>query len=123
MGFTGLRTIAEALAIPFDPDPRPDAPITLGYDEYLRGVHRLGDIEFPLERTAEEAWPHFKGWRVNYESVALDIADRVLATPGPWAGTRTALGDETIPTKRPVDRTPDEPEGTKYTQPGTYETS
>jgi hypothetical protein len=122
MGFTGLRTIAEALSIPFDPDPRPDAPIALTYDEYLRGVKRLTEIGFPMERTPEEAWPHFKGWRVNYEQPALSIGDRIVATPGPWAGTRVALGDAVIPTKRPVDRTPDEPEGTAYTQPGTYET-
>ena len=41
MGFTGLRTIADALGIRYDADPRPDAPITLGYDDYLRGVKRL----------------------------------------------------------------------------------
>jgi hypothetical protein len=121
MGFTSLRTIADALGIRYDPDPRPDAPITLSHDEYMRGVQRLRDIEFPLERTPEDAWPHFRGWRVNYEQVALAIGDRVVATPGPWAGRRVALGDAVIPTKRPVDRTPDEPEGTKYTKPGSYE--
>jgi hypothetical protein len=123
MGFTGLRTIADALGIRYDEDPRPDAPISLTHDDYLRGVKRLGDIEFPMERNPEEAWPHFRGWRVNYEQVALDIGDRIVATPGPWAGKRVALGDEMIPTKRPVDRTPDEPEGTKYTKPGSYEDS
>jgi hypothetical protein len=121
MGFTSLRTIADALGLRYDADPRPDDPITLGYGEYLRGVQRLRDIEFPLERSPEDAWPHFKGWRVNYEQVALAIGDRIVATPGPWAGTRVALGSATIPTKRPVDRTPDEPEGTKYTKPGSYE--
>lgn len=121
MGFTSLRTIADALGIRYDPDPRPDAELSLGYDEYIRGVQRLHDIGFPVERTAEAAWPHFRGWRVNYEQVALAIGDRIVATPGPWAGKRVALGDEVIPTKRPVDRTPDEPEGTEYTKPGSYE--
>jgi hypothetical protein len=121
MGFMSLRTIADALGIRYDDDPHPDAEITLTYDEYMRGVKRLGEIGFPLERSPEEAWPHFRGWRVNYEHVALEIGDRIVATPGPWAGRRVALGDETIPTKRPVDRTPDEPEGTRYTRPGTYE--
>jgi hypothetical protein len=117
----GLVAVADALGIRYDPDPRPDAELSLSHDEYIRGVRRLHDIGFPVERTAEEAWPHFRGWRVNYEQVALAIGDRIVATPGPWAGKRVALGDEVIPTKRPVDRTPDEPEGTKYTKPGSYE--
>lgn len=123
MGFTSLRTIGDALSVRYDDDPRPDAPISLDHEEYMHGVRRLHEIEFPIERTAEEAWPHFKGWRVNYEHVALEIGDRIVATPGPWAGRRVALGDEVIPTKRPVDRTPDEPEGTRFTQPGSYDES
>jgi len=123
MGFTGLRTIADVISIDYDADPRPDAPIQLTYEEYVRGVKRLGEIGFPMERTAEEAWPDFRGWRVNYEHIALEIAERINAIPGPWAGERKALGIRTIPTKRPVDRTPDEPEGTDYTRPGTYEES
>jgi hypothetical protein len=123
MGFTGLRTLADVIYISYDEDPRPDAEIRLSYEDYMRGVERLRQINFPMERTPEEAWADFRGWRVNYESVALDIADRVVATPGPWAGARRALHLGTIPTKRPVDRTPREPEGTDFTRPGTYEES
>jgi hypothetical protein len=80
----------------------------------------LVDIGFPMERNLEEAWPHFQGWRVNYEDVAMRLADRVVATPGPWMDVDW-MGDLQIPTKRPVDRTPDEPDGTEYTKPGSYE--
>lgn len=122
MGFTTLRTLADVIVVPYDPDPHPDGPIRLTYEEYVRGAQRLVDIDFPLERTLEEAWPHFRGWRVNYESVALDLADRVSAVPGPWAGTRTVFGDTVLETRRPIDRSPDEPEGSPLTLPGTYET-
>ncbi len=121
MGFTCLRTIADTFYIRYDPDPRPDDPLVVTYDDYLRGVKHLEEIGFPLERTAEEAWSDFRGWRVNYEPTALALAERIVATPGPWMGGR--VGGITIPTKRPVDRTPDEPEGTEYTRPGTYEGS
>lgn len=121
MGFTTLRTLAVTIGLPFDPDPRPDAPIALSYEEYMSGVRRLADIGFPMERTPEEAWPHFRGWRVNYEEVALGLADRIVATPGPWSATPSSLRGSAIPTARPVDRTPDEPEGTDFTRPGTYD--
>ena len=120
MGFTCLRILADTFSIRYDPDPRPDAELVITYEDYLRGVKRLQEIDFPLERTAEEAWPDFRGWRVNYEATALGLAELIIATPGPWMGGRVA--GLTIPTKRPVDRTPDEPEGTAYTRPGTYET-
>jgi hypothetical protein len=85
----------------------------------MRGVHRLQEIGFPMERTPEEAWADFRGWRVNYETIVLELADLIAAIPGPWAGTRKVLAAGTIPTKRPVDRTPKEPEGTDFTRPGT----
>lgn len=117
MGFTSLRTLADTLSIDFDPDPRPDEPVALTYEEYVEGCERLAEIGFPLERSPEEAWPDFVGWRVNYEAVAIALADRIVATPGPWTGRRSVLGELTIPTHRPVDRTPAEPEGTRYTKP------
>jgi hypothetical protein len=121
MGFTCLRTLADTFYIPYDPDPRPDAPLVISYEDFLHGVTHLQEIGFPVERTAEEAWADFRGWRVNYESTALALAELVVATPGPWMGGR--VEGLTIPTKRPVDRTPDEPEGTEYTRPWTHETS
>lgn len=117
MGFTSLRTLADTLSISYDPDPRPDAPIRLTYEEYAHGVRHLVDLGFPNERTAEEAWSDFRGWRVNYEEVALRLPDEIVATPGQWFGGRRSLRDVVIPTKRPVDRTPEQPEGTEFTRP------
>ena len=116
MGFTGLRNLADALSVPFDRDPRPDAPLHLTYEEFEQGVQRLVQIGFPIERAAEEAWADFRGWRVNYEEVALALAERIVAIPGPWAGKRRLLGDTVIPTRRPLDRTPKQPEGTDVTR-------
>ena len=70
MGFTCLRDIARSLGVAYDPDPLPEDPIELTFEEVLGGVHRLEAVGFTLERSPEEAWPHFKGWRVNYEAVA-----------------------------------------------------
>jgi len=111
MGFVALRDIAAVLKIPFDPDPRPDAPIQLAYEDYLDGVRRLEETGFELERTAEEAWPHFRGWRVNYESIGYAPGHYTSAAPGPWSGPRRR--DVEIEPLRPRDRTPDDPEGAR----------
>ena len=109
MGFLALRDIASALKIPYDADPFPDDPIELTYEEFLGGVHRLEQVDFPIERSPEEAWPHFKGWRVNYESVAYSLANLVVAPPGPWSGPRHHLPGLAIVPTRPANRRPDDP--------------
>jgi hypothetical protein len=108
MGFTCLRNIAEVLQIPYDPDPFPDDPIQLTYEEFLGGVARVRELGFPMERTAEEAWPHFRGWRVNYESIAYALADAVVAPPGPWSGPRSHLPGMAIVPQRPANRRPED---------------
>ncbi|MGH9017080.1 MAG: hypothetical protein ACRDY1_04955 [Acidimicrobiales bacterium] len=114
MGFTALRDVARAIRLPYDADPRPDAGLELPFPEFEAAVERLVRAGVPLERTAEEAWPHFKGWRVNYESIAYTLTNIVFAPPAAWTGTRRypeeATGSPLFP-KRPVDRRPDKPEG------------
>jgi hypothetical protein len=112
MGFTALRDVAQTLRLPHNPDPRPDDPVELTYEMFLTGVQRLRDVGFPIERSPEEAWPHFRGWRVNYEDLASRLADLVDAPPAPWSGTRTHF-PEVIEPIRPVDRRPDDPEGVR----------
>jgi hypothetical protein len=113
MGFTSLRAIAPLWGIEADLDPMPDAPIALAYDDYVAGVSRLEQAGFPTERSAEEAWPHFKGWRVNYEATAYRLAEYISAVPGPWSGPRRRTRN--IEPRRPVDRTPEDPEGARKT--------
>ncbi|MDP9068407.1 MAG: hypothetical protein M3N53_08710 [Actinomycetota bacterium] len=108
MGFTCLRNIADVLRIPYDPDPFPDDPTELTYEQFVGGVNRLREIGFPMERTPEEAWPHFQGWRINYEHIAYTLADAVVAPPGPWSGPRSHLPGLTIVPQRPPNRSPDD---------------
>jgi hypothetical protein len=111
MGFTCLRQLGRTLHLPVDEDPRPDAPIQLTWDDFLIGWHRVEEMGFPLERSAEEAWPHFRGWRVNYETAAYLLARAVDAVPGRWSGPRR-YRDEQLTPRRFRNRTPEDPEGT-----------
>jgi hypothetical protein len=113
-GFLGLRALAGIYRVELPTDPRPDAPIALTYEEFQRGLDRLQAVGFPMERSREEAWRHFRGWRVNYEAAAYLLADRLLAVPAPWSGERGSLhprGDQRLEPVRPRHRSPDDPEG------------
>jgi hypothetical protein len=103
MGFTALRQIGVALGMPVDFDPDPDRPLELTYDEFREGVARLEAVGFPIERTPEDAWPHFRGWRVNYESLAYQLAEATDAVPALWSGPRRWT-HEPMPPQRPPTR-------------------
>jgi hypothetical protein len=119
MGYTALQRIADGVGWQFDHDPMPDAPLQLTAEEFTAAVSLLHDVGFTTERTAEEAWPHFRGWRVNYESLGYRWADRVLAPPAPWSGTRTGLREQNVRPQRPAHRSPDKPEGYERPEFGT----
>ncbi|HEY2960316.1 MAG TPA: hypothetical protein VGM21_19240 [Actinomycetota bacterium] len=112
-GFTGLRALAGVYRAQVPADPRPDDPIRLTFEEFSDGVDRLEAVGFPIERSKEEAWPHFRGWRVNYEAAAYLLADRLVAVPAPWSGERHSLlaSDRLLRPVRPRHRSPDDPEG------------
>lgn len=88
MGFVCMRDIATTQRIAYDHDPLPDDDIALTYDEFLVAIERLERYGYPMERTPEEAWPHFRGWRINYEAIAYELADKIDAVPAPWTGVR-----------------------------------
>lgn len=104
-GFVCLRDIADMRGIPYDRDPRPDDPIELSYDDFLKGVERMREQDYLMERTPEEAWPDFRGWRVNYESIAYRLARDIDAVPAPWSGPRRTPVVISAPLT-PIDRRP-----------------
>lgn len=106
MGFTLTSRVATTLGWQVDPDPDPEGPIQLTFEEFAQAVTQLEDCGFPVERTAEEAWPDFRGWRVNYESVAYRLADRLTAPPAPWSGARRHLRTGVVEPRRPPQRRP-----------------
>jgi hypothetical protein len=106
MGFTLLQRLAITLGWAVDPDPDPEGPIQLGFDEFAQAVTMLEGSGFPVERSAEEAWSDFRGWRVNYEEIAYRLADRLTAPPAPWSGSRRHLRTGVVAPRRPPQRRP-----------------
>ncbi len=92
MGAECLRELAAAFRLPYETDPDPDAsPLSLGFEEFLTGYNTVKQAGLETEREPEEAWRHFRGWRVNYEQAAYAIADWIVAVPAPWSGPRRDL--------------------------------
>ncbi len=100
-GFTCLTTIARARGFSVPDEADPNDGITLTYEEFVEAIDRLASVDFPLERSNEEAWRDFVGWRVNYEAAAYAIARAVDAPPALWSGPRRHP-IPTIPPLRPA---------------------
>ena len=105
MGFTALRQIGVGLGMSSETEADPDAEIQLRFEDFAAAVEMLRLVDFPIERDAAEAWPHFRGWRVNYEGLAYSLARHTDAVPAPWSGPRRWPA-ETIPVRRPANRAP-----------------
>jgi hypothetical protein len=105
MGYLALRDIAAIESVPNRTDVSPDDAIELSFEEFERAVDMLQGIGMTIERTAEQAWPHFRGWRVNYEEAAYALAKHIDAVPAPWSGPRRHT-ERPIAPVRPVNRTP-----------------
>lgn len=106
-GFTCLREIGDVEGIPYDLDPDPDSEIQLTYSEFSQGLDLLRYSGYPMEREHEPevAWAHFRGWRVNYESLAYTLAYRIDAVAAPWSGPRRTQRQTPAP-RSPIDRQP-----------------
>ena len=106
MGFTLTNRVAASQGWKVNSDPKPDDPIRLRFEEFQSAVTMLEKSNFPLERSAMEAWPDFHGWRVNYEDAAYHLADLLTVPPAPWSGTRRHLKSATEEPHRPPHRRP-----------------
>ena len=88
------------------PDERPDeadpdAPVSVSFEEFQAATAMLRDLGYPIERTDGDAWPHFRGWRANYDAAALMLACHLDAPPALWTGTRRWPSNP-IPPHRPA---------------------
>jgi hypothetical protein len=117
MGFTLLNRIATTLGWEVDLDPDPEGPIDLTFAEFERAVGMLVNVGFAIERSAEDAWIDFRGWRVNYETVAYRLADRLTVPPAPWSGQRSHMRSGPVEPRRPPQRRPGGGEPFDYERP------
>ena len=92
-GFLALRRIADAFSIPYDPDPAPDGPISVDRQEWEEVIDEMQAAGVPVLADRDKAWSDWRGWRVNYDTVLLQLARRVEAPPAPWVSDRSPIAD------------------------------
>jgi hypothetical protein len=87
-GFLCLRRIADFYGITYDPDPRPDDPISVTRREFDLLCIELRAADIPLKEDRDQAWRDFQGWRVNYDTVLLELCALVVAPYAKWSSDR-----------------------------------
>jgi hypothetical protein len=87
-GFLCLRRIADFYAIPYDPDPAVEDPISITREEFDGLCAKLADAGVPMTDDLDQAWRDFAGWRVNYDAVLIGLAALVDAPYAMWSSDR-----------------------------------
>jgi hypothetical protein len=90
-GYLCLRRIAEFFDIAYDPDPSPTDPIAIERVEFDEALAALESVGTPLVADRDQAWADFRGWRVNYDAVLLQLAHLTMAPVARWTSDRLAL--------------------------------
>lgn len=100
MGFETLAGMAKAmkLQVPDLADISVDPmPISVPFDDFARAAESLRAVGYPVTETDEDAWPHFVGWRQNYDRTALALCRELDAPPALWTGPRRWPSQPTPP--------------------------
>jgi hypothetical protein len=91
MGFEAMNQISRSLKLPL-PDPvlidSGEAEVSITFEEFAESADALRAVGYPVTETNEDAWPHFRGWRVNYDAAALALCRKLDAPPAMWTGPR-----------------------------------
>lgn len=108
VGYVTARKLARRLGVAVPDDPRPEDPVAIRRADFDEALDRLMDAGWTFERDLDEAWRHFRGWRVNYEAAIHGMACFLDLPPAPWSGTRRPGWPADVPPKRPPHRVPAE---------------
>ena len=110
VGYLAMRKLASGVGIAVTEDPHPDDPLVLTRQEFDDAVEHMREAGWQFERSADEAWPHFHGWRVNYEAAAYALARFLDLPPAIWSGNRPRHRPPPQVPARPPHREPSDPD-------------
>jgi hypothetical protein len=88
-GYLCLRRIADHFQVEYDPNPTWENPIHISREEFEKACDDLQMNGVALNQDRDKGWRDFAGWRVNYDTVLVALADITAAPPSPWTGERS----------------------------------
>ena len=89
-GNVALRHIARMFRVSYNADPHfPDDPIHVTQSEFNEAYDRLAGQGISVQPDRELAWRNFAGWRVNYDSVLVALAELTMAPETTWLSDYT----------------------------------
>jgi hypothetical protein len=88
-GYLALRHIAGFFGIAHDEDPAPTDPISITRAEFDEMYEAIEEVGVALVSDRDQAWRDFVGWRVNYDTVLIGLADLTMAPYAPWSSDRS----------------------------------
>jgi hypothetical protein len=109
VGYLTTRKLAKAIGMAVSDDPHPDDPIVLTREEFGAAAEHMRRAGWEFEREPDAAWPHFHGWRVNYEAAAYALSAFLDLPPAVWSGTRPRHRPPPQLPARPPHREPGDP--------------
>jgi hypothetical protein len=112
VGYLTMRKLARGIGLAVNEDPHPDDPLVLTRQEFDDAVEHMREAGWQCERNADDAWPHFHGWRVNYEAAAYALTCFLDLPPAIWSGDRPQHRPPPQLPARPPHREPGDPDET-----------
>ena len=88
-GYLSLRRICDFFFIPYVADPQPDDPISITRAEWEDAVDEMAEAGVALKADRDAGWRDFSGWRVNYDTTLLALANITSAPYAPWSSDRS----------------------------------
>jgi hypothetical protein len=93
-GYVALNRIGAYFRVGYVSDPAPDDPITISRAEYDDACRSLAEAGLPLRDDLDASWQSFSGWRVNYDTVLLNLARLAEAPIAPWTSDRSPVSEQ-----------------------------
>ena len=90
-GYLALQNIATFFNLDFNSTPVSGDPISITREEFEEVCDQLTARGVPVLADRDQAWLDFSGWRVNYDTVLLELAMITYAPYAPWTSDRSAL--------------------------------
>lgn len=89
-GYLSLRKIADLYRISYETEPTyPDSPISISRGEFEEVLKRFEEEGLPIKSDIDKAWQDFAGWRVNYDTVIIDLGILTMAPRSAWLRNTT----------------------------------